>query len=83
MDIVQKQKKNEPKWIWQQTNEVALGKTNTHLAKHTVVETQNYKRNFLKINKWWKFKPNIMFLLWKNKNNKHTMLYLYGIKALT
>ncbi len=36
-------RKNLPKWIWQQTNEVTFCKANscksTHLAKHTFVET--------------------------------------------
>jgi hypothetical protein len=26
------------------------------------------------INKWWKLKLSTLFLLWKNKDNKHTML---------
>jgi hypothetical protein len=38
---------NLPKWIWQQTNEVSLGKTNscrsTHFAKHTLVKSHTCK----------------------------------------
>jgi hypothetical protein len=72
------------KWIWQQTNEVAFEKTNscknTHLTKCTLTETQTYKGSEKIVNKCWKFKPNTLFLLWENKYNKHTMLYLYGTK---
>jgi hypothetical protein len=35
-------KKNLPKWIWQQTNEVAFGKTksckNIHMQKHKLAK---------------------------------------------
>ncbi len=69
-----------PKWIWQQANEVTLGKTNscknTHLAKHTLVKTQTCKGSKKLMNKWWTFKPNTLFLLWKKKDNEHNVKFI-------
>ncbi len=68
-------------------NEVALGKSNscknTHLAKHTFVETHTCKGSKKKKTNGETLKPSTSFLLCKKKNNKHTMLYLYGTKDLT
>jgi len=76
-------KKKLPKWIWQQTNEVALGKTKvakTH-DKTWICKGSNKIVNKT-IHKVWKLKLNTLFLLWKKKDKKPTMLYLYGTKDL-
>jgi hypothetical protein len=84
--VQKKRNKDLPKWIWQQTNEITLGKTNscrnTHFTKHTLVKSHTCKRKKI-VNKWWKLKPNTLFLQWKKKDNIHIMLYLYGTKDLT
>jgi hypothetical protein len=64
-----------------------------HLTKLTIakahtwqnIHIQNYtliKEAKKKVNIWWKFKPNTLFLLWKKIDNKHIVLYLYGTKDL-
>jgi hypothetical protein len=78
--IVQK-KWNLPKWIWQQTNEVAFDETNscknTHLTKCTLAKTQTYKGSKKIVNKWWKLKPNTLFLLWKKKDNNYNVIFIW------
>jgi hypothetical protein len=78
---MEKNNNNLPKWIWQQTNEITLGKTNncknTHLVKYTFVKTQTHKGSKKTINKWWKLKPSKLFLLWKKKKTINIQCYIY------